>query len=184
IAGLRETSVVLIQGLDMLQELHPFVQLAVNEFKLVMTLEMAPLETSKKVLVVSIQMQDMMSALFQLRNIRGSYVKGRDGLTLENRMSALIKSISDDIERCGNICDVFVSKDVLGKISSMPPLCYLRPRSAATTIRSDEYELLFAEFVTTFHTYKQKIAFDVFTTSGNDAANKEFGGQEYEPMTI
>jgi hypothetical protein len=145
---------------------------AVDEFKLVMTLEMAPLETSKKVLVVSIQMQDMMPALFQcvarfcfqtrslilarLRNIRGSYVKGRDGLTLENRMSALIKSISDDIESCGNVCDVFASKDVLGKVSSMPPLCYLRPRSAATTIRSDEYELLFAEFVTTFHTYKQK----------------------------
>jgi hypothetical protein len=38
---------------------------AVDVFKLVLTLKMASWEISKKVLLVSIQMQDMMSALFQ-----------------------------------------------------------------------------------------------------------------------
>jgi hypothetical protein len=52
------------------------------------------------------------------------------------------------------------------------------------TIKSAEYELLLRKFVMTFFTYKQKIAFDVFTTSGDDAASKIFGGEAYDSMTI
>ncbi|KAJ7354079.1 hypothetical protein DFH08DRAFT_984329 [Mycena albidolilacea] len=164
IASLRETSAVLIQGLNMLQDLHPFVQVAVDVFKLVMTLEMAPQDTSKKVLVCVARFCFRTGSLIlaRLRNVRGSDVKGPDGLTLEDRMSPLMKSISDDMEQCGNACDVYASKDVLGKSSSMPPLCHLRPRSATMTIKSAEYEPLLRKFVMTFFTYKQKIAFDAY----------------------
>ncbi|KAJ7788923.1 hypothetical protein B0H14DRAFT_3503614 [Mycena olivaceomarginata] len=133
IGRLRDTSAVLIQGLDVLEELHPFVRVAVDVFKLVLTLKMASWETSKKVLLVSIQMQDMMSALFQLRNIRRSDEKGPDGLTLKDKMSPLMESISDSIQQCGNACDVYAGKDVL-----------------AMTIKIGDYEKMLADFVKEF----------------------------------
>ncbi|KAJ7325560.1 hypothetical protein DFH08DRAFT_886888 [Mycena albidolilacea] len=160
IGRLRDTSAVLIQGLDVLEELHPFVQVAVDVFKLVLTLKMASWETSKKVLLVSIQMQDMMSALFQLRNIRRSDEKGPDGLTLKDKMSPLMESISGSIQQCGNACDVYAGKDVL-----------------AMTIKIGDYEKMLADFVKEFYAYKHQIEQQIVPTSDEDAAYEDLGDQ-------
>jgi hypothetical protein len=82
ITTFAETSAVLIKGLDALGQLHPFVgsacfvfhvqlytnlraAVAVTAFKLVITLDLTRRANNKKVLSIKIQMQDLMTILFQ-----------------------------------------------------------------------------------------------------------------------
>lgn len=82
ITTFAETSAVLMKGLDALGQVHPFVggafsryftvpnlmrvdSVAVTAFKLVITLDITRRQNNKKVLVVKIQMQDLMTILFQ-----------------------------------------------------------------------------------------------------------------------
>ncbi|KAK0501865.1 hypothetical protein EDD18DRAFT_1101575 [Armillaria luteobubalina] len=68
-----ETAELVIQGLTVLGQLHPFIDgrswVAVKAFKLVVSFDMTRRENNKKVLAVKLQMQDMMIALFQLRHV-------------------------------------------------------------------------------------------------------------------
>jgi hypothetical protein len=82
ITTFAETSAILMKGLDALGQVHPFVggafsqyftvpnltrvdPVAVTAFKLVITLDITRRQNNKKVLVVKIQMQDLMTILFQ-----------------------------------------------------------------------------------------------------------------------
>ena len=51
----------------------------------------------------------------RLQNIRDPERRGPGGLTLEGRMGALIKTIANDIEECGNACNAYEKKFVLSK---------------------------------------------------------------------
>ncbi|KAJ7034088.1 hypothetical protein C8F04DRAFT_956948, partial [Mycena alexandri] len=163
ITTFAETSAVLMKGLDALGQLHPFVGVAVMAFKLVITLDITRRQNNKKVLAVKIQMQDLMTILFQLRHIRDPEEKGPDGTTLKDRMSGLMESIAKDITACGSACDVYMKKSFLAK-----------------TIKSKIYESRLAGYVTNFANDKKEIGFalKVHTALGVDAANKKLDGQD------
>ncbi|KAJ6530320.1 hypothetical protein B0H19DRAFT_482579 [Mycena capillaripes] len=162
ITTFAETSKVLMKGLDVLGQLHPFVGVAVLAFKLVITLDITRRDNNKKVLAVKIQMQDMMTVLFQLRDMHDPEVKGPDGKTLKDRMSVLMSSIADDITACGSACDLYMKKSFLAK-----------------TFKSKIYEGRLADYVTMFDKHKKAVGFQlkVHTALGVGAANIKLDGQ-------
>ncbi|KAJ6579585.1 hypothetical protein DFH09DRAFT_1246123 [Mycena vulgaris] len=163
ITTFAETSAVLMKGLDALGQLHPFVGVAVTAFKLVITLDLTRRQNNKKVLVVKIQMQDLMTVLFQLRHMHDPEEKGPDGTTLKDRMLGLMSSIAKDITACGSACDVYMKKSFLAK-----------------TLKSKIYENRLAAYVTMFANRKKEIGFalKVHTALGVDEANKKLDGQD------
>ncbi|KAJ7124548.1 hypothetical protein C8R44DRAFT_704054 [Mycena epipterygia] len=163
ITTFAETSAVLLKGLDALGQLHPFVGIAVTAFKLVITLDITRRQNNKKVLAVKIQMQDLMTILFQLRHMHDPEEKGPDGTTLKDRMSGLMQSIAKSITACGSACDVYVKKSFLAK-----------------TLKSKIYEGRLAGYVTMFANHKKEIGFalKVHTALGVDQANKKLDGQD------
>jgi hypothetical protein len=54
--------------------------------------------------------------LSRLRHIRDS--EGRDGPTLEDRMSGIMQSIAGDITECGNACNVYVKENRFSMLAS------------------------------------------------------------------
>ncbi|KAJ7140231.1 hypothetical protein C8R43DRAFT_1201301 [Mycena crocata] len=77
---------------------------------LVITLDITQWQNNKKVLAVKIQIQDLMTVLFQLCHMRDPEEKGPDGTTLkEDRMGPLMPSIADNITN-------FLAKTIKSKI--------------------------------------------------------------------
>ncbi|KAJ7311677.1 hypothetical protein DFH08DRAFT_449272 [Mycena albidolilacea] len=132
----RTTSKRLVPGLTALEKLHPFISgvscqfrpehlsnpylEAVLSFTLVTTLADTHRETDKKVLAVLKEMQDMMAVLFHLRDIRDTELMGSatDATMLKTRLLDLLPAIARDITQCGNLCDVYMKKSLLGMFSS------------------------------------------------------------------
>ncbi|KAF8882715.1 hypothetical protein BD779DRAFT_1674867 [Infundibulicybe gibba] len=108
-----ETSKVIIKGLDALAQVHPFIGAAVVAFKSVVTLDMTRRDNNKKVLAIKVDMQDMMSMLFQLRHMKGPADIGPDGV---NRLQDLMDKIAKDVTECGSACDVYMKKSFLSKM--------------------------------------------------------------------
>ncbi|KAF7370161.1 Protein kinase domain-containing protein [Mycena sanguinolenta] len=148
IARIAESSKVLIAGLEELAKVHPFVAVAVLAFKMAMLF----VREDNKVLAVMIQMQDMMTAFFQLRHLRNSDAKGPDGETLKDRLVPIIVSIVEDIKSCSNACDL-----------------YMKKRSFVKLIKAQIFEERFANYVARFSEHKRRLmlAMSIGTTSLN-----------------
>ncbi|KAJ7347472.1 hypothetical protein DFH08DRAFT_699735 [Mycena albidolilacea] len=164
ISRFAETSKALMKGLDVLGQLHPFINIAVLAFKGVAALEIARRDNNKKVLAIKSQMQDMMVVLFQLREIHDPEELGPDDeTTLKDRMAGLMETIATDIERCGNTCDVYTKKGFLAK-----------------ALKSKIYEDRLAKYVQMFDEHKRELQFrlQVHTARTVDHAKKKLDGQE------
>ncbi|KAF7322010.1 Protein kinase domain-containing protein [Mycena kentingensis (nom. inval.)] len=169
ITRFTETSAVVMKGLDCLAEVHPFVSVAVSAFKLVLSFDLTRRANNKKVLVVKLQMQDMMSVLFQLRNMRDPADVGPDGTPLQDRMAGMLQNIADDITACGSACDVYMKKSFLAK-----------------TIKAKIYETRLAGYSAQFDGHKKKIVFalQMHTALGVDTANQKLDTQSSHLLSI
>ncbi|KAJ7863287.1 hypothetical protein B0H14DRAFT_2221100, partial [Mycena olivaceomarginata] len=119
-----------------------FLLVAVLAFKVAMKINNARRDQNNKVLAVMIEMQDMMTTLFQLRHVRDSENTGYDGATLEGRLRPIIVSITEDIKSCINMCDVYMKKQTFAKI-----------------FKAKIFDAHFADYVTRFSKYKQQLMF-------------------------
>ncbi|KAF9455328.1 hypothetical protein BDZ94DRAFT_1316358 [Collybia nuda] len=100
-------------------------------FALVVTLDMTRREYDRKVLAVKVQMQDLMTAFFELRQIPDSEVKGPDSVTIAARLEGLMQTIANDIKLCGSVCDTYLKKDFLGEFPISKANSYARIYCAA-----------------------------------------------------
>jgi hypothetical protein len=134
ISGWAESSKVLMSALDAIADIHPIVGGVVLAFKAVVALEMTRRECNKKLIALHLQMQEMMSALLQcvlafyslmlrvalilyitrLRGIDNPDHQSSDGVTLSHRLEPLMIKIAKDITECGNMCDAYSKKKILG----------------------------------------------------------------------
>ncbi|CAK5270937.1 unnamed protein product [Mycena citricolor] len=145
ITGFAETSTVIMNGLDALGAVHPFIGgacslIAVIAFKAVISLDLTRRQNNKKVLAMKLQMQDVMLILFELRSVRDPEHKAPDGTKLKDQFSEILKSIARDITECGNVCDVYLKENFFSK-----------------TIHSKGYEEKFAAYVASFEEHKKNI---------------------------
>jgi len=50
----------------------------------------------------------------RLRNINDANKEASGGIILKDRMGALMIKIAKDVESCGNVCDTYSKKNLLG----------------------------------------------------------------------
>ncbi|KAF8989784.1 hypothetical protein BDQ17DRAFT_1288362 [Cyathus striatus] len=169
INSFSETTKVVIGALDELQDIHPFLGVAIIAFKLVVTLDLTRRENNKKVIAIQLQMQDMMCVLFQLRNMKDHTVEGPDGLTIEDRMHDLIENIARDIKECGSACDVYLKKGFLAK-----------------TLKSKIYEQRLADYAERFVDNRNnlQLAITIHMSLGVDSANEKLDKQDEQLRSI
>ncbi|KAF9443206.1 hypothetical protein P691DRAFT_779013 [Macrolepiota fuliginosa MF-IS2] len=169
ISGFSESVKVVMNGLDALGQVHPFVGVAVVAFKLVVTLDMTRRENNQKIMAVKIQMQQMMCTLFQLRRIRDQDEVGLGGVILKDRLQPLMEQIAQDITKCGSDCDVILKKSFISK-----------------TLKSKFYEGRLADHATKFMDYRDQLdkALTVHITLGVDAANEKLDTQSTKLQSI
>ncbi|KAH8814564.1 hypothetical protein DL96DRAFT_1820736 [Flagelloscypha sp. PMI_526] len=162
IGGFTEVAKTMMIGLDALAQVHPFVGIAVQAFKVVIQFDLQRRDNNKKVFVVKLQMKDMVAVLFELRTIRDPADKGPDGLTLEGRMQTLMTNIAKAIRAGGSAIDVYLGKSLVSK-----------------TIKAMKYKSMLADMAGKFEQYKEdiKFALQMHTAHGVDNANKKLDNQ-------
>ncbi|KAF5348106.1 hypothetical protein D9756_010797 [Leucocoprinus leucothites] len=169
ITGFSESVKVVMDGLDALGAVHPFVGVAVIAFKLVVTLDLTRRGNNQKVLAVKVQMQQMMCTLFQLRRIQDPEEIGPDGTVLKDRMQPLMEQIARDIKECGSACDVYLKKSFIKK-----------------TLKSKIYEGRLSDYGSKFIDHRDQLdkALTVHIALGVDAANLKLDSQSSQLDSI
>ncbi|TRM70480.1 hypothetical protein BD626DRAFT_449032 [Schizophyllum amplum] len=146
-----ERSAVLVNVLDEISNIHPFISVAVLALKAIIKFELKRRENSQKVLALYVQMTEMMSVLEPLRLIRDSHHRAPDGTVLENTIRPLMPIIAQDITACGNVCDAYTNKSIIAKV-----------------IKSFTYEQRLAEYGEKFSQHHKSLHFAIslHTTMG------------------
>ncbi|KAI0063522.1 hypothetical protein BV25DRAFT_381883 [Artomyces pyxidatus] len=111
---------VFMNALDAVANLHPFIGVVVLAFKAVVKLEEKRRDNEKKVIALYVEMQDMMSVLLQLQDVRDDKLVAPDHRTIEDRLKTLIEKTAEDIKLCANACDTYSKKKLLTKIIKGP----------------------------------------------------------------
>lgn len=104
--------------------------------KAVWTLELNRRENDRKTVALYVEMKDMMKVLVQyvskrrieacvhalgrLRNIEKDVADKQDpgGTCMTSRLEDLVRDVADDIIACGNACDTYSKKRILGRRTS------------------------------------------------------------------
>ncbi|KAF7341977.1 hypothetical protein MVEN_01784700 [Mycena venus] len=89
---------VLMNALDEVAKLHPFIGVAVMAFKAVWALEQKRRENDRRILALHMEMKNMMGVLTQLKNVQDAEEVAPDGTTIKGRMQELGKAVAEDIK--------------------------------------------------------------------------------------
>ncbi|KAJ6481736.1 hypothetical protein C8R45DRAFT_1002875 [Mycena sanguinolenta] len=111
---------VLMNALDEVAKLHPFIGVAVMAFKAVWALEQKRRDNDRKILALHMEMKDMMAILTQLKNVKDVEEVAPDGSTIKGRMQELSKGTANDIKACANACDTYCKKKLVVKVLKGP----------------------------------------------------------------
>ncbi|KAF5348142.1 hypothetical protein D9756_010780 [Leucocoprinus leucothites] len=170
ITGFSETVKVVMNGLDALGTVHPFVGVAVAAFKLVVTLDLTRRVNNQKILAyVSSFVRLHRQPLHGLRRIGDPEEIGPDGTVLKDRMQPLMEQIARDIKECGSACDVYLKKTFIAKM-----------------LKSKIYEGRLAGYTPKFMDYRDQLdkALTVHIALGVDAANVKLDSQSSQLDSI
>lgn len=103
-----------MEALDSLQQIHPFISVAIVAFKAVVNLELRRRENDRKVGLLLSQASDMMIMLLQLKNTRDPAIMGPHG-EIRGRLQRVMDGIRQDIEDCGNAIDKYYKSKFMVK---------------------------------------------------------------------
>ncbi|KAF7981046.1 hypothetical protein HWV62_35502 [Athelia sp. TMB] len=159
IRGFSESSKVLMSLLGDVAKIHPAVGA-------VLSLELKRRDNDKKVVALHLQMQDMMSTLLQLLNIKPDH-KGPNGESIQHSLVKLVEDIAESIKNCGNICDTYSKKRLLVKILKSPIYEGLLSDCASTFTQHQKS----VHRVLAIHTASKLDSVDERVNSANDALN-------------
>ncbi|KAG1863753.1 hypothetical protein F4604DRAFT_1040818 [Suillus subluteus] len=103
-----------MEALDVLQQVHPFVGVAILAFKAVVNLELTRRENDRRVGLMLAQASDTMTMLLQLKDTRDPAIVGPHG-NIRGRLDRVLDGIRQDIEDCGNAIDKYYKSKFLVK---------------------------------------------------------------------
>ncbi|KAG2132219.1 hypothetical protein BD769DRAFT_1449486 [Suillus cothurnatus] len=103
-----------MEALDVLQQVHPFVGVAILAFKAVVNLELTRRENDRRVGLMIAQASDMMIMLLQLNHTRDPAIVGPHG-NIRGRLDRVLDGIKQDIEDCGNAIDKYYKSKFMVK---------------------------------------------------------------------
>ncbi|KAJ7188394.1 hypothetical protein C8R46DRAFT_19344 [Mycena filopes] len=151
---------ILMNALDEVAKLHPFIGVAVMAFKAVWALEQKRRDNDRKILALHLEMREMMQTLVQLKNVNDPEAVAPDGSTIKGRMQEIVKNTADDIKACANACDAYSKKKLVTKILKGPVWEGKLVKFAAVFVkRRSEFEFALA----------------IHTAVGVDQANQTLG---------
>ncbi|TDL25432.1 hypothetical protein BD410DRAFT_837606 [Rickenella mellea] len=131
-----------MDALNAVKGVHPFVGIAVTAFEVLLTLEMKRRENDKRVSGILLKQGDMMMALLQLENVKDVDMKNEKGESVAGRLQTLIAEIKRDINKCGNVIDTYYKQKFLAKF-----------------FRAASWENKFMGFANAFDKRKEEIKF-------------------------
>ncbi|KAJ6588495.1 hypothetical protein B0H19DRAFT_978427 [Mycena capillaripes] len=151
---------VLMNALDEVAKLHPFIGVAVMAFKAVWALEQKRRENDRRIIALHMEMRDMMGVLTQLKNVKDAEEIAPDGSTIKGRMQQIVNGTADDIKACANACDTYSKKKLVVKV-----------------LKGPIWEGKLVKFVGTFTKRRGEFEFalSIHTALGVDAANRAIG---------
>ncbi|KAG1753123.1 hypothetical protein EDD22DRAFT_230875 [Suillus occidentalis] len=143
-----------MEALDVLQQVHPFVGVAILAFKAVVNLELTRRENDRRVGLMLAQASDMMTMLLQLKDTRDPTIVGLHG-NIRGRLDRVLDGIKQDIEDCGNAIDKYYKSKFMVKF-----------------FRSSHWESEFLNVCSSFSQRKQdlQLALNIRTTLRVDIA--------------
>ncbi|KAH9171881.1 hypothetical protein EDB89DRAFT_1851867 [Lactarius sanguifluus] len=147
---------VLMNALDEVKALHPFIGVVVLAFTAVYTLEQKRRDNEKKIIALYVEMKEMMGVLLLLRDVQNDKLVAPDGRSIEDRLKTLVERTADDIKLCSNVCDTYAKKKLLAKV-------FLGP----------VWDDRLLSWVTLFSKRRQEFEFElsIHTSQGVDKAN-------------
>ncbi|KAI0780323.1 hypothetical protein C8Q74DRAFT_1330835 [Fomes fomentarius] len=162
----------LVDVLQAVAKVHPFIEVAVNAFVIVVELNSKRRESDEKIDVLFSTMRDMMEPLQRLETVRDSTVTTRPAeragsstaratLTIRSRLEDLVLQTAQDIKRCANACDVYAKKRLLTKL-----------------IRSAAWDGTFAQYIELFARRRGEFLFRIAVHNGEmlDEAQQRLSG--------
>ncbi|KAF5318870.1 hypothetical protein D9619_010940 [Psilocybe cf. subviscida] len=165
-----EASQVLLDGLVALANVHPVFGVAIFAFHGIIKLDITRRENNRKVLAVKLQMQSMMSAMFQMCELTHIHVLNDPQKAVQRaQLQELVKAIADEIKQCGSDLNYYSDRKLVSKL-----------------IKAKIYERRFAEHVETFAQRRSELQTTItaYISAGIDAANIAIThvGQKVEAM--
>ncbi|KAG0700969.1 hypothetical protein DFH29DRAFT_590627 [Suillus ampliporus] len=104
----------LMDALDVLQQVHPFVGVAILAFKAVVNLELTRRENDRRVGLMIAQASDMMIMLLQLKDTKDPAIMRPHG-EIRGRLERVTDGIKQDIQDCGNAIDKYYKSKFIVK---------------------------------------------------------------------
>ncbi|KAF8498939.1 hypothetical protein BU17DRAFT_102863 [Hysterangium stoloniferum] len=158
ITSVVENITPLMNVLNELKTLHPFVGVVVMAFQVAWSLEMTRRQNNQKVLALHVEMKDMIGVFVRLRDIKNPEVPGSDGKKIEDRMRKLVDETATTINDCANACDTYTKKKLIVKVLS-----------------GSIWEMRLAEFAVHFTKLRSEFEFElsIHTAGGVDSANEK-----------
>ncbi|KAK7047646.1 hypothetical protein VNI00_006414 [Paramarasmius palmivorus] len=173
-----EYSKVLMDVLDQVEKIHPFIGVAVLAFKTVVSLELKRRDNDDKVIVLLLKVQDMMEVLVQLRFIAPN-AEPDQPLSVREKLSTICNKIEEDIKECGNLCDAYSKKNLIGANQSCKTtsLTHFHP---VKLLKGPIYEQRLAECGETFETRQKELelALMIFTAQGVHSTTDALPGMQ------
>ncbi|THG94425.1 hypothetical protein EW026_g7045 [Hermanssonia centrifuga] len=106
---------ILMNTLDAVAKIHPFVTIAVLAFKTAVTFEITRRANDKRILALHIDMKDLMSIIAMLQQLAENDL-GSDGVSIKDRLGNRMESIAKNIEQCAATCDTMQKKRLIVKV--------------------------------------------------------------------
>ncbi|KAF9444494.1 hypothetical protein P691DRAFT_634710, partial [Macrolepiota fuliginosa MF-IS2] len=161
--GFEGNAKLMIQGLELLGQLHPFIGVTVGAFTLIMNIDLARRDNDHKIITLQLQMLDLLTIFFELRHVRDSHKKDHGGTSIADRLGSFMQQVTLDIKKCGAACDEYKKRGALIKI-----------------MNANRYEAKFSEIAQIFvqHQSKLELSMSLHTTLGVNTANEKLDRQE------
>ncbi|OJT06673.1 hypothetical protein TRAPUB_2476 [Trametes pubescens] len=148
--AITESLPVLVCLLDALAKVHPFLEVAVGAFKVVVELEGKRHDNDKKVKLLFFEMHNMMATLLQLRDIDTGHGISHSGLSIGARLEVLVKKTAKDIEECANACNAYSRKRLLVKVLQAPSWNErLKDYVSLFRLRKSDFNIVISSYVST-----------------------------------
>ncbi|KAG6915736.1 hypothetical protein DXG01_010066 [Tephrocybe rancida] len=152
--GFAESAKLTMEVLSEIAKIHPFIQVVVTTFQLVISLDLKRRENDGKVTMVKLEMKSMMTVLFHAQRLKD--IKDPKGFKPTGGLEALLAEIKEYITDAASLCEWYNKKSMLRKY-----------------LKSHIYETRLVNCASTFAEYGAKLqrALSIHTAIGIDTAN-------------
>ncbi|TFY65824.1 hypothetical protein EVG20_g5265 [Dentipellis fragilis] len=113
-----EGTPMLLDMLNMVSQIHPFAEVAVKAFGIVITLVQKRKENNARVFALYIEMKELMVVVLSLKQVPGkpAFFPNQKAKIFDEKMQELFSRIGTDIKKCGNTCDAYSKKSLIARV--------------------------------------------------------------------